>query len=421
MSYSLQEVANHNTKDDCWLVINDEVYDVTEFMDEHPGGASMLKMVAGKDATLHFEELHKPEILSSIGAEFKIGVIGDGSVVEEAFEEAVEEAFEEEAGTAATTAAGNVYSMAEVAKHNTKGDTWFVIGDGVYDVTEFMDMHPGGAGMLKMVAGKDATKHFEELHKPEILTSIAAEYLIGTLGEGGAVAAEAAEVIVPAGGVYSWAEIEKHNSKNDCWLVIDGGVYDVTEFMDEHPGGAGMLKMVAGKDASLHFEELHKPEILSSIGAEFLIGTVGEGGEVEVAVEVAGEADGAALPATGLAEPEPATEPEDENLTGYTMAEVGLHNKPDDCWVVIAGKVYDVSNFMEDHPGGAKALMLYAGQDGTEEFTMLHHPEIIKTYGNPLLQGEVVEPATAAEVEDRLVAMESKLDAILSLLERAKL
>jgi hypothetical protein len=51
-----------------------------------------------------------------------------------------------------------IYTMEDVATHKSKGDTWMVINGGVYDVTEFMDIHPGGAGMLKMVAGKDAVR-----------------------------------------------------------------------------------------------------------------------------------------------------------------------------------------------------------------------------------------------------------------------
>ena len=132
--------------------------------------------------------------------------------------------------------------------------------------------------MLKMVAGKDATQHFEELHKPEILTSIGSEYKIGVVGDGpeagaGTLAAaepEEAEVVQ----LYTEEEVDTHNTRNDMWIMIDGGVYDVTEFAEDHPGGVGMLKMVAGKDASLHFEELHKPEILTTIGAAFKIGEV---------------------------------------------------------------------------------------------------------------------------------------------------
>jgi cytochrome b involved in lipid metabolism len=36
--------------------------------------------------------------------------------------------------------------------------------------------------------------------------------------------------------VYTLAECKEHSSEKDCWLVIHGKVYNVTEFLDEHPG-----------------------------------------------------------------------------------------------------------------------------------------------------------------------------------------
>jgi len=40
--FTLKEIATHNNKKDCWLVINDVVYDVTNYLDEHPGGPNWL-------------------------------------------------------------------------------------------------------------------------------------------------------------------------------------------------------------------------------------------------------------------------------------------------------------------------------------------------------------------------------------------
>ena len=38
-----------------------------------------------------------------------------------------------------------------------------------------------------------------------------------------------------------WSEITPHNHKNDCWVVIHGKVYDLTEFLKEHPGGPAII------------------------------------------------------------------------------------------------------------------------------------------------------------------------------------
>mmetsp|Transcript_19543 Transcript_19543/g.67988 ORF Transcript_19543/g.67988 Transcript_19543/m.67988 type:complete len:82 (+) Transcript_19543:83-328(+) len=64
-----------------------------------------------------------------------------------------------------------------------------------------------------------------------------------------------------------------------------------------------------------------------------------------------------------------------------TETEIAKHNTETDCWVVVGDEVYDVTNFMADHPGGKKAIMLFAGKDATEEFDMLHERKVIKKYG----------------------------------------
>lgn len=53
---SMQEAAQHNTRDDCWVVIDGKVYDVTSYLDEHPGGDDVILTATGKDATEEFED-----------------------------------------------------------------------------------------------------------------------------------------------------------------------------------------------------------------------------------------------------------------------------------------------------------------------------------------------------------------------------
>lgn len=42
------------------------------------------------------------------------------------------------------------------------------------------------------------------------------------------------------------AEVAKHNSKESCWVIVADYVYDVTEFLDHHPGGAAQILRFAG-------------------------------------------------------------------------------------------------------------------------------------------------------------------------------
>ncbi|KAI3810847.1 hypothetical protein L1987_20470 [Smallanthus sonchifolius] len=54
-------------------------------------------------------------------------------------------------------------------------------------------------------------------------------------------------------------------------------------------------------------------------------------------------------------------------LKAYNKAEVCLHNKRTDCWIIIKEKVYDVTPYVEEHPGG-DAILAHAGDDSTEGF-----------------------------------------------------
>ena len=47
----LDSVLTGSSRDSCWVVINGQVYDVTDFLDEHPGGAAIILKYGGKDAT----------------------------------------------------------------------------------------------------------------------------------------------------------------------------------------------------------------------------------------------------------------------------------------------------------------------------------------------------------------------------------
>ncbi|XP_032507030.1 cytochrome b5 reductase 4 isoform X1 [Phocoena sinus] len=59
-------------------------------------------------------------------------------------------------------------------------------------------------------------------------------------------------------------------------------------------------------------------------------------------------------------------------LIEVTEEELKKHNKKDDCWICIRGFVYNVSPYMEYHPGGEEELMSAAGSDGTDLFDQVH-------------------------------------------------
>lgn len=78
----------------------------------------------------------------------------------------------------------------------------------------------------------------------------------------------------------------------------------------------------------------------------------------------------------------------------FTMEEVAKHNTKEDLWVVVKGVVMDLSNWLDEHPGGPQAIMNFMGRDATEEFEMLHDDEVIPKYAPEQVIGRVkgVEP-----------------------------
>jgi L-lactate dehydrogenase (cytochrome) len=96
--------------------------------------------------------------------------------------------------------------------------------------------------------------------------------------------------------------------------------------------------------------------------------------------------------------------------------EVSKHNKREDCWVIIHGKVYDLTNFLPEHPGGIKVILNQAGKDATAAFDPIHPLDIIEKYLSPEVCLGNIDPATMvntikAETEEdkrRRQAIENK-------------
>ncbi|KAI3860877.1 hypothetical protein MKX03_002493 [Papaver bracteatum] len=74
---------------------------------------------------------------------------------------------------------------------------------------------------------------------------------------------------------FPLSEVTLHSSKSDCWLTIHGKVYDVTNFLEEHPGGEDVLLESAAKgDATNDFEDVGHSSTATSMLSSYLIGTL---------------------------------------------------------------------------------------------------------------------------------------------------
>jgi len=73
---------------------------------------------------------------------------------------------------------------------------------------------------------------------------------------------------------YGWSEVAKHSSKDDLWVVINGRIYDVTDWQHDHPGGGRVLLKNGGKDVSKLFRDVgHSPDAID-MRPTFFIGRV---------------------------------------------------------------------------------------------------------------------------------------------------
>lgn len=89
------------------------------------------------------------------------------------------------------------FTRDEVAKHNTPDSLWCIIDHRVYDLTDFLDAHPGGSVVLTQIAGKDVTTDFYNLHRQEVIEKYKKTLCIGT------ITGEKPEVIEPTPGSLS--------------------------------------------------------------------------------------------------------------------------------------------------------------------------------------------------------------------------
>uniref|UniRef100_A0AC35F621 Cytochrome b5 heme-binding domain-containing protein n=1 Tax=Panagrolaimus sp. PS1159 TaxID=55785 RepID=A0AC35F621_9BILA len=62
-----------------------------------------------------------------------------------------------------------------------------------------------------------------------------------------------------------------------------------------------------------------------------------------------------------------------KDLKTYSIAEVSKHNSADSLWIILNDKVYDITKFALEHPGGEDVLYDMAGQDATESFNDVGH------------------------------------------------
>lgn len=76
-TYTIAQVAKHKTATDCWTIVGGNVFNVTPFVSQHPGGVEAISKTCGVDATVMFTAQHgSNENAQKALASLKIGVLG---------------------------------------------------------------------------------------------------------------------------------------------------------------------------------------------------------------------------------------------------------------------------------------------------------------------------------------------------------
>ncbi|KAL8233082.1 hypothetical protein R6Q57_002860 [Mikania cordata] len=74
--------------------------------------------------------------------------------------------------------------------------------------------------------------------------------------------------------IFEFNEVKIHDTIGDCWVIIHGKVYDVTPFMDEHPGGVEVVLSSTGKDGTIDFENAGHSDEAKQLMGKYYIGEI---------------------------------------------------------------------------------------------------------------------------------------------------
>lgn len=162
------------------------------------------------------------------------------------------------------------FTIDDLSRHNIGSDCFVGLEGKVYDLTSFLDHHPGGKHSILSLCGTEATEIFLSVHSARIL-NVVEKHIVGLLSEPVKTTSQVAAKLEPR--IISRDELSRHNSADDCWVVIHGQVFDLTEFSKSHPGGAYMVQKMAGKDATKSYQVFHSQDKLKMVHP-YLMGTI---------------------------------------------------------------------------------------------------------------------------------------------------
>ena len=178
-------------------------------------------------------------------------------------------------------------------------------------------------------------------------------------------------------------ELAKHNSSASCWLLISGKIYDVTTFLPNHPGEAKTILPACGTDATAAYstegsEGKSHSTNANSMLADYFIGNLNQTLKLNSKKTTTtnstktNNTTQTKLNSASVVTPTLPTQTVPKITPSTTIAltsiELAKHNSVNSCWLLISGKIYDVTFFISSHPGGAAEILNSCGTDATTAF-----------------------------------------------------
>lgn len=249
---SVATMALHNVETDCWMEIHGNVYDMTEYAPQHPGGPEYVTDFCGMSATRDYDKEHSVSLLRLV-AKYNLGpaVAADDS-------------------STPNDGQGNGGN----GTPSTVGVNGGAAKEGSGDSTSSEDS-----------SNDVGNNHNQVVVVPQPVPTSPATPKAPTVAAGGTSPSAYSPTLSPAasppGGcpvpVYSAADVTQHDSQYDCWYILYDVVYDFTSYIDKHPGGARRVFEHCGTDATIPYsqESKHDEKLLAKEVPHLAIGYAG--------------------------------------------------------------------------------------------------------------------------------------------------
>lgn len=378
-NFPLSEVARHCIPEDCWAALNGKVYDLTEFMDRHPGGPTTILAWAGKDASKFFNEIHKGvKIDSYLRPEAFLGDLGlDESLMSESFWHTLREA----RITEVKEELNRILGKTELP---TRQESLSVL---LNDKSLDQELK---AKLQRMETQKRAALDAGDYEKAAQIKKDTDQMFLKP-------------VEIKKTGDITLTEVSEHNKPHDCWVAINDVVYDLTDFLQHHPEQRNAILAWAGRDATPMWNKIPGRFPSKNMRPEAEMGKVAPEPPVEpkekeilhLLMELhklegpsqedikAAKAAAAKVPGTADVPKvsEAARFPKFADITAgkefpfFSRAEVAKKTGPEEPLMIIHNRVYDLRPLLGNHPGGDEILTSKAGTDCTKEFEVFEHSE----------------------------------------------